>query len=909
MQPVKIALDARQWMTVLREVAQAAGRPLVLRVDAEAGTVSVRDEEEESGYRVTLTGKAVGQPGPAVCCAVSAEKLMPMVKAFSKAEGNLLLVVSRVTMLFKHGKKQVLLPNRVVEEPAPFGAVHTLGGSPAFDPELAVRFAVHDPVRVAAALRQEAEWTLKVEVGQGLVRIGSAEFATATRRTGVLLWPREAFCRRLQQFPAGCRVNVEVTGQAGVQLSSSSDGIVREAFVKPFPATSLYLSKALPAPKEKAHDPAPSAWTNGERRIEKGDVRLDGMRRPPRDTEDRHGGEDAAAWKQQPYRIGEKDATVPTGKGHEHSNGQGDGQGSSQGSGRGSSQGLEHRHGVGDGLGFGRSIAEETSEEAPNATALERLEELPGLAQVKKQIRDIAQFACFEKERLQVLGVEQPMPTMHMAFLGNPGTGKTMVARMIGKIFKEMGLITKGHVVEVDRQMLVGAYMGHTEANLSKYVKRALGGILFIDEAYTLYKKDSGKDFGLTAINGLVKSMEDHRDRLIVIVAGYRRPMEEFFGYNPGLRERIPFHLDFPDYDEGELATIASYLAAKDHYELTDGAKAALLRRVLRTKIDETFGNARTVRNLLDKAKIAHAVRLADLPAQERESEAYTRLTANDFPPEDSADADTLEGVLAELDGLVGLGDVKQLVRQMVDVLRLEKLRFEHGLENQPLTFHMAFTGNPGTGKTTVARLIGRLLRVLDYLPKGQFVEASRKDLIAGYVGQTTLRTADKIKEALGGVLFVDEAYALARRGQEGFGAEALATLIKEMEDKKGLITVILAGYTKEMEGLFQVNPGLRSRVRFHLHFPDYSATDLVEIVKRKAAAERYTITAAAEEKLWRLFLQASVGAGADFGNGRLAEQVLERAKIRLSAKIGQMESVGREELMTLTDEEFEWES
>ncbi|MGZ4123355.1 MAG: AAA family ATPase, partial [Tumebacillaceae bacterium] len=388
--------------------------------------------------------------------------------------------------------------------------------------------------------------------------------------------------------------------------------------------------------------------------------------------------------------------------------------------------------------------------------------------------------------------------------------------------------------------------------------------------------------------------------------AGYKKEMNEFFSFNPGMRERIPFHVEFPDYTNAELLQVAEFLAAQDHYVLTDAAKEALIQRVAREKVDETFGNARTVRNLIDKAKIHHAVLAADSDLSEA---AFTTLGAEDFQVGVTEGQKSLVEELAELDRLVGLDEVKRLVRQMVNVLEMEKKRFECGLENEPITLHMAFTGNPGTGKTTVARVMGRVLRAMNLLPRGHYVEASRKDLIAGYMGQTTLKTAEKVKEALGGVLFIDEAYALVRKGREDFGAEALATLIKEMEDKKGLVTVILAGYTKQMEGLFAGNPGLKSRIRFHLHFPDYSASELVEIVKRKAETAQYRLTAEAEEKLWRYFLKACLEAGDDFGNGRLAERVFEQAKIHLSTRLAAVEGdVGREQLMTITEEDLEVE-
>jgi SpoVK/Ycf46/Vps4 family AAA+-type ATPase len=961
MQPVTIRVDAAAFLAVLPEVVGGAverGAALCLRVDGKAGTLTLLDEDEDSLYKVSLPLQVEGTPAEVLYCRIPAAKLETLSQMFPSPSGELTLTIRKVTLTFKCTKKQVVLPNEIAEEPASLRQMAQAAERYAFDQAEVVRFRIVDPAALLQALEPCEETALAVRVGDGKVHVYTEAFPAEVRKAGTYLWPRDTFCKRLAQLPPEHRVGVVVLNNSSVILTAGSAftsrdraNVWREVYIQPFPATSLYISKAARGKNATAVRTGHgqplwrnSALTNGatgERPHEKTPGHREGEHLATGDggvenepVQERRGlGPRQGAWDRSEELSGTEEF---------RENGNGEKQDSANKNGMTPGQGIANGQGLANGHDPANRLDHPTAQvpaipltpshthptdlevtapdadaTPPSLTALAHLEELPGLAEVKRQIRDIADFACFECERLQVVGSgdgkphTNTTPTLHMAFLGNPGTGKTMVARMIGRIFKELGLISRGHVVEVDRSQLVGSYMGHTEANLTKAVKRAKGGILFIDEAYTLYKKDSGKDFGLTAINTLVKLMEDHRENLIVIVAGYKGPMREFFSYNPGLRERIPFHVEFPDYADDELLAIADHLAAHDHYELTDDARAALLRRVLREKIDETFGNARTVRNLLDKAKIHHAVRARDLSSEARQDEGlYTTLTAEDFTTSDAREDDTLDSLLDELDALVGLSEVKELVRQMVDVLSLEKKRFEHGLANLPLTFHMSFSGNPGTGKTTVARLIGRILRVLEFLPKGHFVEASRKDLVAGYVGQTALKTGEKIREALGGVLFVDEAYALARKG-EAFGAEALATLIKEMEDKKGLVTVILAGYPQQMENLFAVNPGLKSRIRFHLHFPDYNASELVEIFKRKAAEESYLLTPDAEEKLWRCFISLSIEAAeaADldqFGNGRLAEAMWERAKIRLSTRISQLEDVSREDLMTITEDEIE---
>lgn len=905
MQAVQVTLDVKQWLSALHDLTTRAAafendREVLLGIDPLKKTLTLFEEGPDSQYRITLP--LSGRPsGEAAYGMVAVSKLESMHNLFGTQRGDMTLIARRTTLSFKCGKKHLLLPNRLLSPP-PEGQIDfftkKISGW-----EQVTRFAIPDFRTLVQSIAEGHNPVLKARVEKGSVAIGDLSFPAATRDASPeCLLPRVPLARRMQQVPAEATLEGAIGHHRGLYLRTTEAQTVREMFILPLPVTTLFISKRKSV-KQVEQEPN-LFWTQTAReqaapKTENTEGTEASEKRPPiLRAEDLMPGETAAPERRTPANrdLFDEEPVEPNSPSEYEP---------SAPSADTIDPDTPDAPPAIDPADTPSPARHPKPVSAKKASPLERLEQWPGLLQVKKQLRDISHFAVFEKERMEVLGLPQKTPTLHMAFLGNPGTGKTMVARMIGRLFREMGLLSKGHVVEVDRSALVGAYMGHTEANLTKYVKRALGGVLFVDEAYALFKKDSSKDFGMTAINGLVKAMEDHKEQLVVIFAGYKQEMREFFTANPGLRERVPFHIDFPDYTEEELLQIADYLAAKDHYTLTPNAKEALLKRVLREKLDETFGNGRTVRNLMEKAIIRHAVRAANSdPSQE----TYTTLTAEDFQVEDLPETETLEDVLAELDRLVGLEEVKRLVRQMVDVLALEKKRLAHGLQDSPLTLHMAFTGNPGTGKTTVARLMGRLLRAMELLPKGHFVEASRKDLVAGYMGQTTLKTAEKLKEALGGVLFIDEAYALGTRGQKDFGAEALATMIKEMEDRKGLLTVILAGYTKEMGELFRLNPGLKSRVRFTLHFPDYTASDLVEIVKRKAQASQYRLTEEAEEKLWQLFIRECSQAGEEFGNGRLAEQVFEKAKLRLSTRVGRLEGdVEKEMLMTITEEDVEF--
>jgi probable Rubsico expression protein CbbX len=235
--------------------------------------------------------------------------------------------------------------------------------------------------------------------------------------------------------------------------------------------------------------------------------------------------------------------------------------------------------------------------------------ELVGLAPVKKRIEDIAAFLVVSKARSQ-LGLEAATPSLHMSFTGNPGTGKTTVALKMAQILHRLGYVRKGHVVSVTRDDLVGQYIGHTAPKTKDVLKKAMGGVLFIDEAYYLYRPENERDYGQEAIEILLQVMENNRDDLVVILAGYKDRMDTFFKSNPGMSSRIAHHIDFPDYSEGELMQIAEKMLATQHYHFGEGARAAFEQYLARRMQQPHFANARSVRNALERARLRAASRL-----------------------------------------------------------------------------------------------------------------------------------------------------------------------------------------------------------------------------------------------------------------------------------------------------------
>ena len=256
--------------------------------------------------------------------------------------------------------------------------------------------------------------------------------------------------------------------------------------------------------------------------------------------------------------------------------------------------------------------------------------ELVGLAPVKTRIREIAALLLVERARRQV-GLSAGPPSLHMSFTGNPGTGKTTVAMRMAQILHHLGYLPKGHVVAVTREDLVGQYVGHTAPKTKEALKKAKGGVLFVDEAYALYRPESERDYGIEAIEILLQAMETQREELVVILAGYRDRMETFFQSNPGVSSRIAHHIEFPDYTEDELLTIADRMLEAMHYRLSEGARAALLEYVALRRTQPRFSNARSIRNALDRARLRQANRLFAAMGEDLTRDALETIEAEDL--------------------------------------------------------------------------------------------------------------------------------------------------------------------------------------------------------------------------------------------------------------------------------------
>lgn len=532
---------------------------------------------------------------------------------------------------------------------------------------------------------------------------------------------------------------------------------------------------------------------------------------------------------------------------------------------------------------------------------LAELDKMPGMSQIKEKMKDIIECA-----QLQKLREEQGLPKVeisrHLVLQGPPGSGKNTVARLLGQIYYDLGITKNPQIIEVDRGDLVGSVIGETALKTKKAVEAARGGILFIDEAYTLSKGD-GNDFGQEAIDTLLKCMEDHKDDLIVIVAGYTELMSKFINSNPGLKSRFKTCIDFKDYTAEELYQIFLLLCQKHGMTIETTALEDLKKHFEKMAKNKglNFGNGREVRNYFENTVIAHqAHRIAMMKEPSKEELSCIKYSDFNFDQQDVRTEIT--EALNELSQMVGLKRVKEEVNTLLSLAQNRKQREENGYAAEAINMHMAFLGNPGNGKTTVARIMAKLLYNMGFIGEDKIVEVSCPNLIAGYTGQTAMKTRDVIINAMGGVLFIDEAYALNSTAG-GFGDEAIAVLLKYMEDYHENLVVIVAGYEDEMEKFLNSNSGLRSRFPNVIHFEDYTADELLRIFELLCHKKQYAMTSEAKQLL-HSFIKSHKS---EFrGNGRDVRNLFEKVQKKQAFRLAKEEKCTAKMLMEIVKEDIQ---
>lgn len=504
-----------------------------------------------------------------------------------------------------------------------------------------------------------------------------------------------------------------------------------------------------------------------------------------------------------------------------------------------------------------------------------------GLQTVKDEIKAIVRNVKMRKES----GVKEKLLKDHFIFTGNPGTGKTTFARIFGEVLNAVGALPTGQFVEVSAKDLIGRYLGDTEEKVKEYVNKAMGGVLFIDEAYALNQSTGGAEggsFGMDAVNTLITLLENRKGEFVCVMAGYTKEMNEFMRMNPGIPSRCNVIIEFPDYNARELEQLFRMMLTRNaectEFSL-DSKTEEMLPKVfdrMYLKRSETFGNAREVRNLFDLAVKRHRLRNA----------ADNVFSYADIVGEDAIEGISVDEIMKELDGFVGMNSVKSAIRRIAKEVAVQQQLIEMGEVSEGLTrYNFIITGNPGTGKTTVARTFGKIFKALGVTSTDHVTEKVPKDIISKYVNESDKLMNDAVNEAMGGVLFLDEAYDLEPMDEAGHstsseGKKAVQTLLTRMENDAGKFVVICAGYPKQMNDWLGSNDGLKRRFSHFIHIDDYTAEELMEIYERAAKTRRYNFQLANEEvrmKVLNMFRGMVAMKDQKFGNaGEAMKKVAE---------------------------------
>ncbi|MCM1224791.1 MAG: AAA family ATPase, partial [Lachnospiraceae bacterium] len=537
----------------------------------------------------------------------------------------------------------------------------------------------------------------------------------------------------------------------------------------------------------------------------------------------------------------------------------------------------------------------------------QELDRLVGLEQVKKELRGMYNTRV-------VLGTAYREPE-HMCFVGNPGTGKTEVAKMVVDLLYAMRLISKDVCVTVKATDLMAGYLGQTSGQTEEYIKKAYGGVLFIDEAYGLGREESL--YAQEALDVLIQEMADteNPERPVVILAGYEEEMHQLMAANPGLQSRIRRFVHFKDYSEDELFRILYKILEEKGFQLDASEKdrkrfrdkdfklaslpkqlSGLSDLIKEKKSKEFFGNARDMRTLCDRLIEQWACDGSDeSPAEKPRVIGATHIDSLN----DEKRKEETEGGIGEL---IGMADLKEKLAEFEAKVKYGAELRRNGIVLPTANMHMLFVGNPGTGKTTVAmRLADKLCRI-GVLPSNRCIVAEGKDLIRYQKEKTPAQTTeDYIKRARGGILFIDEAYSLLNR-QEGW--EVIDVLLTAMEKYKEDTIFIFAGYPRDMEALLNANSGLQSRIANHFEFPDYEPAELVEILylELRKTGLHFADDDAAIAKL--LDIMEMFSAMPNFGNGRFVGLLFEQI-IAKRANAGNYKKGDKENLRTLTTDDI----
>lgn len=529
---------------------------------------------------------------------------------------------------------------------------------------------------------------------------------------------------------------------------------------------------------------------------------------------------------------------------------------------------------------------------------IEKLDSLQGIDNIKSQFQKYINLFRYYNNHPQKEDGFLP----HMVFMGNPGTGKTTVARIFGEILQEEGLLSTGNFIEVNAKKLIEDHVGGTEKKTRNLCQQAHGGIMFIDETYMLYKGYDGHNFGQEAIDVILTELT--RKETIFIFAGYANRMNEFLDKaNDGLRSRMKHIFTFEDYKPDVLTKILrSKLVGMETTPEFDRLLPLMVDNIYKRRNPKNFGNARDMKGVaddiiseyLDRHNSQGPLDVDCLP------ERYIR-TLHEITPEEELQ------LMSEIEGLVGLSSVKQTLSKLTKSVKGMRKQIERGLmkNTQSPNLSFLFMGNPGTGKTTVAKLLGKILCGYGLLSSDEVNTYTKGQLMDKYVGGAEQKVADMFNESYGKVLFIDEAYELAEDEQ---GRKVLNQIMYNMWDDvyRGKMAIVMAGYTKGIMNLMNVNAGMDSRIGYKLIFEDYSNEELWQILLSNLHKENWIINEA-ECRVYadEFFNSERRNKGTNFGNARTCSQLKAALIEHQTCRVADMDDLDDTSLLTILPEDF----
>ena len=576
-----------------------------------------------------------------------------------------------------------------------------------------------------------------------------------------------------------------------------------------------------------------------------------------------------------------------------------------------------------------RPAYEQVTKDMANGNITKRLMGMVGLTNLKKAVSEMCNKISFKNIKEELLPVTKVLNQManyernNWILTGAPGTGKSTAAEILEKVMYQEKIIKKDKIVKytpskLDDNVIMtpfGPMNISTSNDLHESFVDSVGGVLIIDEIGHLTKDDKSL---------LLQLMEDYKRDVCVILCGYESEAKALLNYNPGFRSRFTHIIKMEEYTVEELLEILTLKLKEKHFNVSEEAKAKLTEVITTVREVPNFGQARFMESMSDKLIGIHSNnklkqieeimnKEADICFSEEDVYKITEEDVNDLPLDDMLGeeyklAKNHKDAYSELHNLIGCNCVKTAIEEFVAKSKVDKIKLERNLiDGTAFNMNMIFYGSPGTAKTTVARLVARIMYDKGMINKPKITEVGSSDLVAAFVGQTAIKTSKVFEKAKGGVLFIDEAYSLANKEAGGYNQEAIDTIIKEMENNRNNTLVILAGYKDKMEEFIKCNPGFKSRISKYVDFPNYTIEELLQIFNKLCKDYGYTIKASDKQKIEEKVSDYlnEIKDDKQFGNGRECRTILENAVNMQSKRLMNANDPSDSELMTLEYEDF----